>query len=200
MIKLLSYLLLAVSFCFSTFITGCNSPLNQPVLPGDYFPLTTGSSWVYQGEGNEYAAFKREVLFNQDNLSQLTENNGGTIITAIFETTDNSITRIYFEPESYNPANLLENRFIINDNTIILKSPIKVGTAWGEANEKKEIIDITAKVDTPAQLFEDCIKIKITYPDSIIYEYYHRGIGLVKREFQSGNLRITSTLEKYEIK
>ena len=25
--------------------------------PGDFFPLTEGSGWEYQGEGNEYATF-----------------------------------------------------------------------------------------------------------------------------------------------
>lgn len=31
--------------------------------PGDYFPLTAKSTWRYQGEGNEFASFTREVLF-----------------------------------------------------------------------------------------------------------------------------------------
>jgi hypothetical protein len=33
-----------------------------------------------------------------------------------------------------------------------------------------------------------------------MYEYFKAGIGMVKREFESEGMKVTSALEKYEIK
>ena len=30
---------------------------------GDFFPVVAGSTWEYQGAGNEYASFSRKILF-----------------------------------------------------------------------------------------------------------------------------------------
>jgi hypothetical protein len=60
---------------------GANMPQTTPESPlppiadkttqklSDYFPLTTNSIWEYQGEGNEYASFTREVLYTKKNQS-----------------------------------------------------------------------------------------------------------------------------------
>ncbi len=200
MIKSSYYLFAAAVIFLILFAAGCDSSADSPALLRDFFPSEAGNSWIYQGEGIEYASFSREIIFSQDNLAQFTEDNGGTIITAVFQITDDSITRVYFEPESYDPTNLLETGFTPNDNTIILKSPLEIGTIWGDPDEQREIVDIKAQVTTEPGLFEECIKVKTSYPDSVIYEYYSQGVGLVKREFESGEYRVTSTLEKFDIK
>lgn len=168
-----------------------------PVKPGDFFPLTLGSTWQYRGEGNEFASFNREVLFAKDDRAQIREDNGGTVSAAVFEVKDDAVVRIFFQGEAYG-----ETRFIDREpaeNIVILKAPIEVGTKWEEPNGTREIVDVNAAVDTPAGKFENCIKVKISAPNSTLYEYYKEGVGMVKREFISGENRVTSALEKYNI-
>lgn len=174
---------------------GCSKPAKKPA---DYFPLTKGSSWEYEGAGNEFASFKREVIFTDQKRAQIRENNGGTVSTAIFETTGNAVSRIFFQAETYDKVNLLDRQ--PNDNTIILQAPLKEGNKWGESDRQREIVDTNAVVETPAGKFEKCIKVKISGKNSTVFEYFKEGIGMVKREFHSGNEQVISTLSKYTIK
>jgi len=171
-------------------------PINNPA---DYFPLAKGSFWEYEGDGNEYASFNRKVLFTKGNLAQISEDNGGTVITRIIEAADNGIKLVYFEPESYNPNNMLETAFVSNNDTILIKGPIQVGTNWTDNDGAKEIVAVDAQVDTPIGKFDNCIKIKTKSIEEVIYRYYKKDIGMVKQEFISGDTTITSTLKKYKI-
>ncbi|MEN6324941.1 MAG: hypothetical protein ABFD18_01840 [Syntrophomonas sp.] len=163
----------------------------------DYFPLIAGSSWEYEGIGNEFASFNREVLFVSGKHAQIKEDNGGTVSTSIFTVSDDNIERVYFSGETYTPENLLPDKFSPNDNTIILKSPLKVGTSWGEGDNKREISSLDISTDTPVGKFPHCLQIKSGGQDSTVYEYYSKGTGLVKREFISGEAKIISQLKKY---
>ena len=176
------------------------TPTNKEnaLQPGDYFPLTLGNTWQYLGDGNEYASFSREVLYAENNKSQIKDDNGGTVSTSVFQVTANALTQVYFEGEDYDQGNMLnqpENR-----NIVILKAPIKPGTKWTAGNSTREIIDISTSVNTPAGKFNDCVKVKITDNQSTMYEYYKKGIGLVKREFLFEKDIISSTLANYSIK
>ncbi len=175
------------------------SPKKEAVEPGQFLPLSQGNYWYYQGRGMEYAAFNRKVLYTKDNLAQLSEDNGGTVTTTIYETTPGALKRVYFEGESYNPPNMLEEGFTPNENVIILKSPISKGTKWDNKDHSREIVDVNASVDAPAGTFQPCLKIKITSDNSTVYEYYKKGLGLVKREFITDETSITSSLEKYQV-
>ena len=177
-----------------------NPVVTKAELPADYFPSTAGSYWEYEGAGNEYATFTRKVLFAKGNLAQTSEDNGGTVATRIIETTDSAVKVIYFAGEDYEPKNLLETNFTANSSSIILQAPIKVGTAWADKDGNKSIIAIDAAVDTPAGKFDNCVKVKFAGQNDTIYQYYKKGIGMVKQEFISGNTTITSTLKKYQIK
>ncbi len=172
----------------------------QPVKkPGDYFPLTEGSNWKYQGEGNEFASIGRTVLFTKGNRAQMKWENGGTVGAAVFETTECAITRIFMQGEEYNENNFLDTP--PNEHTIILKAPLAVGTKWENfEGGYRKIVAVNAIVATPAGKFEKCVKVKITGQNSTIYEYYQEGIGMVKREFISGDARVTSSLEEFNIR
>ncbi len=164
----------------------------------DFFPISKGSTWQYRGEGNEYASFNRKVLFLEGDKAQFVEDNGGTVSGAVFKVTEEEITRTFFQGEEYNETNLLNQDS--NDSLVILKAPLKVGTKWETPREVREIVEIDATVDTPAGKFEDCIKVSIKLENSALYEYFKEGIGLVKREFTSEGMTVTSTLEQYNIK
>jgi len=206
--------LIVMSFCF---IIGCktaanndtninnnsNSITNTPKVDkaADYLPLTKGSTWDYEGEGNEYASFKRAVLFTKGNLAQTSDDNGGTVITRIIETSDNGLKILYFLPEDYQPSNLLETSITANSQNLMIKNPIQVGTNWIDSDGKKEIAALDAVIDSPLGKFDNCLKIKISSErdTSIVYQYYKKGVGMVKQEFVSGDTTISSTLKKYKV-
>ncbi len=185
-----------------TNVPGNNQTTTPPEeMPKDYYPLTVGSYWEYEGVGNEYAAFTRKVLFAKGNLAQTSEDNGGTVATRIIETTDSYVKVVYMQGEDYEPKNLLETGYTANANDILLQAPVKVGTTWAGTNTNKQIIAIDAAVDTPAGKFENCVKVKLPGQNDTIYQYYKKGVGMVKQEFiTTNNETITSALKKYEIK
>lgn len=163
--------------------------------PGDFFPLAHGYLWEYKGEGNEYASFNRKVLFTKGNLAQIRENNGGTVTASVYKTTPDAITQVFFLAEAYGETNYLNEKQ--NVNIAILKAPLTVGTKWMESTGSREIMATDATVNTPAGDFTQCIKVKISNTNSTVYEYYKKDIGLVKREFISGDSKITSSLRKF---
>ncbi|MGB9792206.1 MAG: hypothetical protein ACPLTR_06475 [Thermacetogeniaceae bacterium] len=166
--------------------------------PGDYFPLTKGSIWEYEGSGNEYASFTREVLFTEGNRSQVKEDNGGTVSAAVFETTENAVVRVINRAEAYEPVNMLNSED--EERTVILKAPLKVGTEWRQGDTLCEIVATDATVETPAGVFHNCIKVKKKgSSDDVVFEYYSKGVGMVKREFISGDVKVTSSLKKYRV-
>ncbi|MGI6678779.1 MAG: hypothetical protein ACOX2Q_06905 [Dehalobacterium sp.] len=175
-----------------------NPTPSDPLALADYLPLTVGNTWHYLGEGNEYATFTREAVFAQGNRAQIKEDNGGTVSAMVFETTEDTITVVFSQAESYENENFLDAKS--NDDLIILKTPLEIGTKWETKDSTREIIDLNAALETPAGAFEQLVKVEIIFPDSTMYEYYKAGVGLIKREFSSEGFEVTSTLEEYEIK
>lgn len=163
--------------------------------PSVFFPLGLGYTWEYAGEGNEYAAFNRKVVFADNNLYQIREDNGGTVSAAVFKVSPSDITRVFFKGEAYGEESYLKSE--PNESMTILKIPLIVGTKWQEPNGTREIVSINEVVSTPSGNYSDCIKVKISSQDSTVYEYFKDGIGMVKREFGSGEVKITSSLKKF---
>ena len=177
---------------------GQNGVSEELIKPGDFFPLTQGSTWQYLGEGMEYASFTREVLYAEGNKAQTSENNGGTVSTSVYRITPDAVTVVYFQGEDYEPKNMLNAHE--NINLVLLKAPLQPGNKWTDDRFTREIVEVKVSVNTPAGKFDNCIKVKISNDYSTLYEYYKQGVGLVKREFQSENDKITSILANYSIK
>lgn len=173
---------------------------SQPLVPGDYFPLKAGSTWTYQGAGNEYASFERQVEYVKNNFAQIREANGGTISSSVYQTSSSAVTRVYTKGESYDNKNILDGGFSSNDNTVIIQSPLKNGGNWqNDDNIRREIVSRSAALNTPAGSFKNCLHIKMAGAGYVINEYYAPGVGLVKREFISNGETISSTLQSYRI-
>ncbi|MBS3995080.1 MAG: hypothetical protein KGZ33_04740 [Alkaliphilus sp.] len=207
-------------FVFMLFLAGCGAnttpipetgeqqpadelqedPVKEPadkISLSDYFPLTKGSSWKYLGDGNEYASFNRKVVFVEGNKAQIIEDNGGTVSASVYTFSEDEITRIFFQGEEYQETNFLNEE--PNENLIVLKKPISVGTKWEVENGTREIVDVNATVDTPIGEFTNCIKVEISNEHSTLHEYFKDGIGMVKRVFISEGVEITSTLQEVNI-
>ena len=182
--------------------SGC-LPHSEPLTeakdqPFEYFPLNPGNSWSYLGEGNEYAAFTREVIYSEGNLYQTTEDNGGTVSSTVYMVSDEAVEIVYSMGEEYDMENALTRQ--PNTSDVILRIPFEPGNTWKSSDTVVyEIISVTETVVTPAGTWSNCIKVMSQYPDSVIYRYYCSGIGMVKSEFVSGDIIITSSLDSYLI-
>lgn len=186
-------------FIFLVSIIGCSKLEKEN--PADYFPVSIGNSWEFQGIGNEYATFNQEVIYQKDDRAQFKINNGATISKAIYKISPDNITRILQIFESYDDENLLEKGFDANDNTIIIKTPLEIGTNWEVPVGTREIVGVESNIITPAGNFTDCIIIKCEFNETegIMYEYYQKGVGLVKSEYILDDFKIISSLQKYNI-
>ena len=103
--------------------------LTKPVKEvADYFPLVKGSSWQYMGAGNEYASYITTVLYTKGNRTQISEANGGTVSASVFEISNDSVTKVFFQGEEYEGTNYLDRQ--PNQNAVILKAPLEVGAKW----------------------------------------------------------------------
>jgi len=161
----------------------------------DYLPLEAGSEWDYLGEGNEFASYKLKVLFQQDNLTQLSRDNGGTVMALIYKTEADKIVQIYSQEEFYDETNILDTP--ADESEIILQAPFTVGASW-EATDRVYTIEATDEtVTVPAGVFEHCLKVVSTFPGSnhTVTEYYAPGTGMIRSEFSDGENQITSSLQ-----
>jgi hypothetical protein len=187
-------------------LTSCNTkdtPMPEPtpgetIKPSDYYPLNVGNKWVYLGDGNEYASFSREVIYREGSFAQISEDNGGTVVSTVIDISDTALKAIYSSGEEYDMDNLIGSE--PNTNQIIIKAPLEQGTFWTNDGNTREIINITSVATTPAGVFEECIAVKTTGDGYYIIEYYKKGLGMVLSEFHSGDTMITSSLKEYTLK
>lgn len=187
----------------SMLTVGCAK--EEPVIPNPdeelgvkaYFPATVGDIWEYEGQGNEYASFYREVVYAEGDLAQFSEDNGGTVTATVYSITEDVITQVFFKGEEYEDTNFLAEE--PNADMVILKAPLSEGTQWNTENGSRKIVDLDATVDTPAGQFLSCIQVEVEEGDSTLYEYFAPEVGMVKREFIMGEDRVTSSLSDFSI-
>src|SRR6056297_1464879 len=203
------YIILLI-FVFTLNLSACNQTNTTTEVDEEqlnynikaYLPLNSGMKYSYKGEGNEFASIKRKNMFIEDNYLQFTENNGGTVVVKIYKVSDQQKSEVYKQGEFYEENNLISKvKEKENINQIILKAPLKVGNSWNNNNQKREIVSLDQKVEVPAGIFYQVIKIKINYKDStnIGYEFYAPNIGLIKTEYRGEGFVIKSLLESLSI-
>lgn len=168
-----------------------------------YFPVNSDRKLQFSGHGNEFASFTRTVKFRKDNLIQIHEDNGGTIVAKIYQVCKNKVLLLKEVPEFYNNKNLLHkssNNY--NKQEIILKKPLEVGTTWQNKQQRRKIVKVNQTVKVPAGQFDNVIKIKIVTNKQgnqfKRYEYYAKGLGLIKQESINQNYEIVAKLSSYE--
>lgn len=55
-----------------------------------------------------------------------------------------------------------------NTNRVLLKAPLRVGAKWVSDGWLHEVVSVTDRVETPAGIFVDCLRIRATSPDGAI--------------------------------
>jgi hypothetical protein len=154
---------------------------NKELRVQDYFPsktMTKQFSGGYENQGFKYTIDK----IDEDKV-QVKEVNSGTGAILIYQVSDNDI-RLIFGSEV--PDGKFKENYIgtvqPNDDKIILKAPLEVGTKWNDKDDsdsKYEITGINVEVKTPAGTFT-AVEVTFLRGDIQTKSYYVKDLGLVK--------------------
>jgi hypothetical protein len=155
-----------------------------------YLPALVGTTFQFEGSGMEFASFSRRITFAAPGLVQL-EDLSGTNLAVVLEHRWDRLRLIYSEEEFYAEESLLDEeqrrgRPGRSVDLVLLKAPLKVGTAWRDQNFQREIVALDQVVEVPLGVFYDVVVVKsISHdaPENVLYEYYAKNVGLIKREF-----------------
>ncbi|MFH5834694.1 GerMN domain-containing protein [Proteiniclasticum sp. C24MP] len=163
------------------------------------YPFESDTHRVYEGKGNEYAAYDVYVDFMQEDRIQLRENNGGTEIVRVLEKKEGMLKEIIFEPETYYKENFLSKE--ANTDRILLMEPVAEGTTWKSGEETSTITAVEKEVETPYGTFDAVEVTRVTKTDNGEYtniDYYAENLGLIKTLNIGEGYEVSSSLEKIE--
>jgi hypothetical protein len=172
-------------------ITTNSHAKNNELRVKDYFPsriMTKQFSGGYENQG-----FKHTIDKIDEDKVQIKQIDSGTGVILIYQVSDNDI-RLIFSSEVAD-GKFKENYIGTvqpNDDKIILKSPLEVGTKWtdkDDADSKYEITGINVGVKTPAGTF-DAVEVTFFRGEFQTKSYYVKGLGLVKRSGYSEEVLI----------
>ena len=177
--------------------TGSTTAAAAQEKVSDYFPFAGDVHMTYSGTGNEYAAYETFVDYIKDNKMQLRKNNGGTEAVTVYTVKDGALVSTYARGG-------VEYKFdytsIPAKEDILLKEPLEAGTSWTSADgATRSITAVGKQIATPAGTF-DSIEVTTKGENFSIKDYYAKGIGLIKTEYNSsdGTMTVVSELEKVE--
>lgn len=155
-------------------------------LPADaYQPLPAQGCWVYQGEGQEFAGFTRQVLYQSGNRLQVVDDNGGARVVRVFQADAAAVVELRRVAETNVWENWLEQP--LGEPLILLQAPLRPGHSWSDARQRRTIISVDETLQVPGGRFYSVVKVLVEprTGGSFTYEYYAPHVGLVKREYHS---------------
>lgn len=174
-----------------------NEAVNQDVAA--WIPRLNNVVYHYEGSGNEYASFTWNPQFNEENYYQIAKDNGGTVMLEVYEYTDEEIIRVHSQGEGYYRDNLTSIWGLdsFEENEVILKAPIAVGTTWANGDTTYEITALDKEIEVPAGSYQT-IEVTMETDQTVIKRYYAEEIGLVYEETETEGTLIESKLAKIE--
>lgn len=163
-------------------------------IVSDYYPFKENVRYVYDGEGMEYASSNLYVDFIKDSKIQYRVVNSGTYAGQVFEIKNGELRMLNSVEEFYYRDDLTAEQGQMVD--ILLKEPLAKGNSWLSASGKKRYIaGIDTEVTVPYGSFKT-IEVVTENGDSKVYDYYAKGVGVVKRIFNFKNSKVTVSLQK----
>lgn len=164
----------------------------------DYYPLQSDLEYVYEGQGNEYASYRRynDFIDKENKRIQTRTNNGGSETVEVVEIKDGKLSIIRTLNECYYRDNLMENTSADKEDEVLLMEPLKQGTEWTLPDGLKRYISgIDVQIETPAGSYK-AIEVTTEYTDSVTKDYYALGVGLVKSVYQAEGMDVSSSLSE----
>lgn len=163
----------------------------------DYFPLTQNVHYLYEGIGNEFAAYDFWVDYASSDKIQQRISNGGTVVSKVYQITEDSLIKTYAREETYFRENFLDTTS--GDPEVLLMTPLEVGTRWTLSDGRvRSILSTDAKVSVPLGNYT-ALQVITEDPknaSNTTYDYYVKDIGLVKTVFLMGESEISSSLKE----
>ena len=162
--------------------TTSDDSIEEPTLVAEdlksYF-RKSGDVAYYVGQGNEFASFKLETTWLDENYVQTVIDNGGGITQEIYRITANEIQLIYEEMIESTPIqfelNELENLPVVS---VILQRPLENGKAFDG-----KTISLHVTVETPIGTFDNAVKVSEQYDGGLNHIYYVPNEGIVKKVY-----------------
>ncbi len=162
----------------------------------EYFPIRENVRYVYEGKGNEYAAYDVNIDYTAADKVQQRINNGGTEVARVISCKEGKLIRQLSRAEVYYRENLLT--VTDNEEQVLLMEPLIKGTTWVLPDtSKRTITDMAAPVTVPSGSYQ-AIEVTTDGPGGKTMDYYAKGVGLVKSVFVAGGEEISSSLAKIE--
>lgn len=169
---------------------------NEKLTIKDYYPFKENNKYVYEGKGNEYAAYTVFTDYISDDRVQLRINNGGTEIVRVLENKGGQLTQLLSRGETYFRDNFTGTAN--SDGEILLKEPLVKGTSWNTGdNIKRTITNVDMEITTPLGSYK-AIEVTAEGAGYKTLEYYAQDVGLIKSVTSENDNEVSSTLSKIE--
>ena len=174
-------------------------PMAEELSLDSLYPFTANVEKVFEGYGNEFAAYTEYVDYIQGDKIQIRSNNGGTEMVKVITKTADEIKVVYEEAEVYYKENFLDKAS--NTAKILLKAPVVVGTTWKNAeDESNTITSVDKMIKTP---YGEVKAVEVTTLSTVngdqvqTLNYYAEGLGLVHTINKASDYEISSSLKEY---
>lgn len=178
--------------------------------------LEIGRQLEYAGEGNEYAAFTSVVTHSNDNLYQLEEDNGGTVVARVIELRRDGAYEILARGEHYTRESILTSQDVTRRDRKrdrkLLPWPLREGAAWSLPDgSKATLVAVKEERSVPAGTFDEVVHVRTVASDSpseggptmtgestttTMDFFYAPEVGLIERRFTQGDFAVTSRLSQ----
>ena len=168
------------------FLSGCgDSPLSEPEVEENYFPMALGDWWDY--DYSEYQTEPDSLLLHEG--SEFNEVIAVSEDTFLVERTLSLWVFLgHVQPDTMVIVDTLT--YLVNADSVFfydtdstgvkeLDFPLELDKTWGDYT----VTDMHAGISVPAGYFEDCacIEVPISLYQSTRYTYYAPGIGIVSK-------------------
>ncbi len=163
----------------------------------EYYPMLADTEYVYEGQGNEYAAFRQSTDFLDaaNHRIQTRTNNGGTETVRVIQIKAGKLEVIKIINECYYRDNYLSGTASEDSPEVLLMEPLVQGTEWTLSDGRKRYISgVDVSVTTPSGEYK-AIEVTTENEDGQSKDYYAPETGLVKSVFKAGDMEVTSSLK-----
>ncbi len=126
-----------------------------------YYPLATGNAWAYDVTDGDRERGFMPVTVQAASAGRYELLMAGTEVT--YRRRDDGL-------------------FDERNGVYVLREPLEVGTTWEARGQRQaEIVDIEARVETPAGTFEHCVQVaERGEGDTSVDNYFCPGIGIAR--------------------
>jgi hypothetical protein len=159
----------------------------------DYFPFKENTIMDYESVGNEFA--EQTVFFEyiEGNKAQMKIFNPGTVVVKVLENSEGELKEIYSEGEFYHIENVLNKAD--ENNTILLKEPLKPGTSWTiPGGHKRAITGVDVDLELPYGKVKALEVVTQLGDGRQVSDYYVREIGHVATIYKDGEFVVETLL------